>query len=525
MKSQWNPPADLTAGNDTPESFVGFTGARRMKTSTRSWRLVELPLLILIAMVPLLTGPAIGSFMNRSSGAVDLRVTFVFILAYAGFELVFLGWMTRFAPKSFPVKSVLTFALRIQLQVAMQMVTRGAVVVIVIYLIDEFTSVPAPGAIGLPPQFYWPVFSFLAQLAIVYAISISWWRCLSLKRSSADFHGLLYGNFNEKRITIPAACKTVAVVLDKYVERLMSKMTPRFSRTFYQANISVIRTLIDGQQSYLLTWALLPIRVIVTLAAIGGAAVELRVRCELRGGIHRLELFPNPAVVLPVMRYLQTNLLEPLTSELALSGAVRKQDELRHQAVESQLRILQAQIEPHFLFNTLANVRHLYRTSVDEGESMMDHLIVYLRSTLEELRSDVSTVSKELDLVLHYLAIMKIRMGERLSYSFITADYVPTIAFPPAMLISLVENAIMHGLSDKSDGMLTISAAREGLHLRVTVLDNGAGFSSVQGTGVGLSNIRQRLEAMYDNRAWLEVGALATGGFMASIVIPILENE
>ena len=155
---------------------------------------------------------------------------------------------------------------------------------------------------------------------------------------------------------------------------------------------------------------------------------------------------------------------------------------------------------------------------------MMDHLIVYLRSTLEELRSDVSTVGKEMDLALHYLAIMKIRMGERLAYSFISPEGTATVAFPPAMLISLVENAIMHGLNNRPDGKLTISASREGQHLRVTVHDNGAGFSSVQGSGVGLSNIRQRLEAMYGTRAWLEVGAMATGGFMASIIIPTPES-
>lgn len=495
-----------------------------MKISTRGWRLADLPLLLLIVIIPVLTGRAIGLFMDSSSGMIDISVTLAFFVAYAGFEGAFLAWMTACAPKSVLPRTVRAFALRIQLQVALQVLTRGAVILIVVIGIDELTFAPVQGAARVPAHVYLPVFSFFAQLAIVYSISISWWRCLSLKRNGADFSALLDGTFSDKRIAILAPCETVAVVLDKHVVRLMSKMTPRFSRMFYQANISIIRTRSDGQHAYSLSWVLLPVRVIVTLAAVGAGAAELRVRCELRGGIHRLELFPNPAVVLPVLQYLQTNLIEPLTSEMALSGAVRKQEEMRRQAVESQLRILQAQIEPHFLFNTLANVRHLYRSNVAEGESMMDHLIVYLRSTLEELRSDVSTVGKEMDLVLHYLAIMKIRMGERLAYAFISSEQVAAMAFPPAMLISLVENAIMHGLNNRPDGKLTISAAREGQHLRVTVLDNGAGFSSVQGSGVGLSNIRQRLEAMYGTRAWLEVGAMATGGFMASIIIPTPES-
>jgi hypothetical protein len=496
-----------------------------MKSSTRVWRLADLPILLLIVIIPVVTGRVYGSFVDSSFRMLDSRIALAFIVAYAGFEGAFLAWMTRCAPKSVLPSTARAFALRIQFQVAMQVVTRGAVILFFFYVIDQLTSAPEPGGTELHAQFYSPVFSFLAQMAIVYSISISWWRCLSLKRNGADFSALLDGTYNERRITVSGAYETVAMALDMHVERLMSRMTPRFSRMFYQANISVIRTQIDGHWSYSLTWALLPVRVIVTVAALGGIAAELCIRCELRGGIHRLELFPNPAVTLSLMRYLQTNLIEPVSSQLALSGAVRKQDELRHQAIESQLRILQAQIEPHFLFNTLANVRHLYRCNVDEGESMMDHLIVYLRCTLEELRSDVSSVNKEMDLVLHYLAIMKIRMGERLSYSFISSDDVATMAFPPAMLISLVENAIMHGLNNKPEGKLTISAAREELHLRLTVLDNGAGFSSVQGSGVGLSNIRQRLEAIYGNRAWLEVGAMATGGFMASIVIPIRENE
>lgn len=491
-----------------------------MTTSTRASWPYDFPLLMLIVIVPILTGRAIGSFMNSTSAPVDMRVALAFFVAYAGYEAAFLGWMKRCAPKPVSFNKVRDFALRIQLQVAMQIVTHVVVVGCLVYLFDVLGSASVATSSRPPDEFFWPVLSILAQLAIVYSISISWWRCLSLRRNGADFFALFDGSSNEKRVAIPSSCAVVTMALDKYLERLKSPKTPRFSRMFYQANIAIGSALANGRKSHSLTWTLLPVRVCITLTATEAASTELSLRCELRGGIHRLELSPNPAIVLSIMRYLETNLLEPLTSELALSGAVRKQDELRHQAIESQLRILQAQIEPHFLFNTLANVRHLYRSNIDEGESMMDHLIVYLRSTLEELRSDVSSVSKEMELVQHYLAIMKIRMGDRLSYFFTNSHEVATTAFPPAMLISLVENAIMHGLNHMPDGKLTITAAREAQHLRVTVLDNGAGFSSVQGSGVGLSNIRQRLEAIYGNRAWLEVGAMATGGFMASIVVP-----
>ncbi len=493
-----------------------------MRRSTRVWRLADLPSLLL-AMAPLLAGRALGASMD-SAGMLALPTMLVFLLVYLGFEAAYLASVVRAAPTAIPASGAIAFALRIQVQVAMQLLTRGAVALLFIYVFDELVSARGRDDDIAAASSHWPLVLVLAQVGIVASISIAWWRCLSLKRHGADMGALMTGSFDERRLALAGRSDAVAVALERHVERLMGKMTPRFSRMFYQADVGVVRTLDGGRPSYAISWALLPVCVTLTPVASGANGTELRIHCTLRGGIHRLELFPNPLIVLAVLRYLQANLLEPLASELSLALAVRKQDELRHQAVESQLRILQAQIEPHFLFNTLASVRHLYRSSVDEGESMMNHLIVYLRSTLEELRSDVSTVSKEMDLVLHYLAIMKIRMGERLSYSFINADDVAQMAFPPAMLISLVENAIMHGLNNRPDGKLTVSAAREAQHLRVTVLDNGAGFSSVQGSGVGLSNIRQRLEAIYGTRAWLEVGAVASGGFMASIIIPIPES-
>lgn len=151
---------------------------------------------------------------------------------------------------------------------------------------------------------------------------------------------------------------------------------------------------------------------------------------------------------------------------------------------------------------------------------MMDHLITYLRGTLEELRSDASTVGKEMNLVLHYLAIMKIRMGSRLSYRFNLPASLIDRPFPPAMLISLVENAIKHGLHDRQDGVVTLEASAADDMLCVSVHDNGVGLSSVGGTGVGLTNIRQRLEAMYGSAARLEVGTVHDGGFIAQIAIP-----
>lgn len=356
-------------------------------------------------------------------------------------------------------------------------------------------------------------------------IWITTWRLNMLNNRGHKFGDVNSGKLNRAELVIVAPLDVATKRLEHYLNELKLTRTPELPFFNYGKRPAISHRIINGSTGYELTWRFCPSKIRIVLETNGEAVTTVVMTCQLRSGYHRHELFTNADDASGLMTYLQTNVLQLFGSELALSASTTRQDKLRTHALEMQLRILQAQIEPHFLFNTLASVRHLYRSSTDAGELMMDHVITYLRCTMQELRSDVSTVGKEMDLVLHYLAIMKIRMGERLSYSFIHFDDVAHRAFPPAMLISLVENAIKHGLNERADGKLTISAAREKQHLRVTVLDNGPGFSSVQGTGVGLSNIRQRLEAIYGNRAWLEVGALANGGFVASIVVPFPNGD
>jgi signal transduction histidine kinase len=453
--------------------------------------------------------------------------TWKWLAMAALYELAYLWWVSTRFPKTGAPQTGLAFALRIEMQAFVQI---GTLLLFVLFVLGGVTAV-FEGA-------FWKVYDSLAKDNNLYllligmaktttaiAIGLSWSRVYTFSRNRLKLNELADGSYYRKAVSLPAPKEAVNKALLRYLERLTHESTTRYVRSFYDANADITSHNLDGNQTYTLQWTICPVRIRIGVVASGAASTELRVTCELRAGHYRTGLFPSPLEVQSLYTYLQTHLFQPLISEFALSTAVTKQNELRHQAIESQLRILQAQIEPHFLFNTLANVRHLYRSSVDAGEEMMDHLIVYLRSTLEELRSDASTVGKEMDLILHYLAIMKIRMGDRLSYGFIVPDALSQHNFPPAMLISLVENSIKHGLHDRSNGKLTISCERDGQHLRVSVADNGAGFSSVEGTGVGLSNIRQRLEAMHGSRAWLEVGALADGGFISSVVLPYEGNE
>jgi hypothetical protein len=439
------------------------------------------------------------------------------------FELTLMVWAIVSTSDKNRVSAALAYISKVQAnaaaQVALQVLACAAVALPTLYLLNFLGPVPEVMA-RLTTSNLLLLLSFAVPACLVTVLVISAWRLHAMRKCGFEFSELNAGTLNVYGLRLPASEEIARERLEHYLTELTGDRVPGLTRLYYTEKPTVARKAVGGRIVFEVVWAWCPTKICIVVEPDGAFAAKVRSTCELRKGYWKAELMVNPIDAIALRTYLQTYVFQRLSSELVLSDSTAKQDKLRNHAIEMQLRILQAQIEPHFLFNTLASVRHLYRSSTDAGELMMDHVVTYLQCTMQELRSDVSTVGKEMDLVLHYLAIMKIRMGERLSYSFIQSDDVANRAFPPAMLISLVENAIKHGLNDRSDGKLTISAVREEQLLNVTVWDNGPGFSSVQGTGVGLSNIRQRLEAIYGNRAWLEVGALASGGFVASIVVP-----
>ncbi|HEY1042597.1 MAG TPA: histidine kinase [Telluria sp.] len=429
--------------------------------------------------------------------------------------------------RSLPPAPQIRYIARLHLQSSMQLLSVFAIIAVLMPALVYALGVvfDDQGWLDKLAAFDFAAAAEIAAIAcFVGSFGLTCLRLEDLKRKQVSLTDLGSGKLRvvEHRFALPL--DLVRQRLDERLDDLLTERIPEFSRLTYGRRPGIRRENTHGLAT-ILVWRDCPGQVRITLTSVGERETVLRLECELRGGMYRLNFDVSPHDMLALMTYLRINVVQPLAGELALSDALTRQDELRMRALEMQLRILQAQIEPHFLFNTLANLRQLYRTGAGPGEAMLDHLIAYLRSAMFELRSDASTVAQEFDLVLHYLAIMKIRMGERLSYSFTNTDGVARSAFPPAMLISLVENAIRHGLQDRPDGEVRISAEQEGTRLRVSVRDNGAGFSSVQGTGLGLSNIRQRLEAIYGNEAWLEVGALADGGFIATIVVPFVAAE
>lgn len=193
-------------------------------------------------------------------------------------------------------------------------------------------------------------------------------------------------------------------------------------------------------------------------------------------------------------------------------------------ATESELKLMQAQIEPHFLFNTLASVQFLTETDPPQASRLLGHLLSYLRAALPQMRSASTTLGQEIEFAEAYLNILRMRMGPRLEFSIDVPGLLRTLPFPPVLLISVVENAVTHGLEPQADGgHITIAARSESDRLIVTVADTGAGLTTASrpGQGVGLSNVRDRLAALFGGRARFTLEEVAPHGATATIAIPI----
>jgi histidine kinase/histidine kinase/DNA gyrase B/HSP90-like ATPase len=203
-------------------------------------------------------------------------------------------------------------------------------------------------------------------------------------------------------------------------------------------------------------------------------------------------------------------------------------ESLKRQVVEARMAAMQAQIEPHFLFNTLASIDHLIEVDPPRASKMQKNLISLLRASMPALREGASTLGRELAVVRPYLEILKVRMEDRLQTEVNVSEGLHSAEFPPMMLQSLVENAIKHGLEPKPEGgALQVSAEIAHGKLVVAVADTGVGFgrAATAGTGVGLENIRERLKLLFGNAAELRIAENQPTGTRVTIVVPYRINN
>jgi signal transduction histidine kinase len=196
-------------------------------------------------------------------------------------------------------------------------------------------------------------------------------------------------------------------------------------------------------------------------------------------------------------------------------------ERIEREAVSANLRALQAQIEPHFLFNTLANVTSLIDPDPAKAKHMLESFIRFLRASLNATRMESTTLRDEGELIGAYLDVLQVRMGARLRYRIDVDPSLHGFALPPMLLQPVVENAIRHGLEPKMEGgEVSLRARREGATVAIEVRDTGVGFAPVTRGGVGLSNLRDRLKLLYGDAASLQVGENTAAGAVVTVRLP-----
>lgn len=198
--------------------------------------------------------------------------------------------------------------------------------------------------------------------------------------------------------------------------------------------------------------------------------------------------------------------------------------DMKNISIEMELKLLQAQIEPHFLFNTLSNVMSLVDTEPDKAKKMLDHFCNFLRGSLHIARSSTIPIAQEIELIKNYLEIQKLRMGDRLSLSIDLPEALLDKKIPPLLIQPLVENAIKHGLEPKLEGgSLAIKGEIDGDAARIAVSDSGRGISvvSTSGNGVGLDNVRRRIRMFSESKGRLTLEENLPCGVRAMVEVPL----
>lgn len=208
---------------------------------------------------------------------------------------------------------------------------------------------------------------------------------------------------------------------------------------------------------------------------------------------------------------------------------IAEKEMLQRQLVEAKIQVMQAQIEPHFLFNTLSSLEYLINTDPKKASQMLMSLVSYLRYALPQIRENQSfnTLGKEIQNIQAYLTIMEIRMGDRLNVIYNVSDLLKDIQFPSMMLQPIIENAIKYGIEESVEGgRITISAQYVDNNLEVCVADTGPGLnhtsnSHSKGNGMALNNIKNRLEMLYDKKANFIIMNNEPTGVIVKIQIPV----
>ncbi len=365
---------------------------------------------------------------------------------------------------------------------------------------------------------------FLVTLGFVIASAVSHIRRIRLIAGHID-PGTL-ANRQRRQVEIPLEAGVAFDLVDAAIRELPRSEDIESARDSLQVRAKVTRlnpysNKVPGRFNPLY-WIHIKRNQILATVAPGDGISSLTLVCEPESGAwsdwFKVDDGTNLENAEAITRAITRRIAEHRRNEQAAA----KQTVTEKELTVAKLSLLHAQVEPHFLYNTLASAQYLTRSDPARAGQMLGNLITYLRHSLPRTEDSLSTLGEELERARAYLEILKIRMGNRLSLQIEVPDALKSIPFPAMMLQTLVENAIKHGLEPKSGGGTVWIIARDiDDTLAVTVADDGQGFNAESsGTGIGLKNVRERLRLAYGGAASFAIVANFPSGVAATINIP-----
>jgi signal transduction histidine kinase len=371
----------------------------------------------------------------------------------------------------------------------------------------------------------WPVVVVgLVLFPIVLTAAFSHLRRVRLLTGKLDSVDL--GNRQRRQIEVPFEAGEAFDLLEAAIRELPRTQQIEAARDSLQVRARVARPETHGDlpmgRYHPMLWFGNRNQIFATVTPAGRDSASVTLICEPGTGAWSDWFLVDDATNLDnveaITRAISRRVAERRRNEQAAAAQTATEKEL----TVARLSLLHAQVEPHFLYNTLASAQYLCRTDAQRADEMLGHLIQYLRRSLPRTQDELSTLGDELERAVAYLEILRIRMGARLNVQVDVPEHLRGIALPPMMLQTLVENAIKHGLERRTGGgtVWLLARATDG-NIAVTVADDGEGFNSHNsGTGIGLANVRERLRLVYGPRASLTVVANFPSGVAATITVP-----
>lgn len=371
-----------------------------------------------------------------------------------------------------------------------------------------------------PPSIFFLI--FMAFLAVVAATAISHIRRVRLITDSVSAGSL--SSRQRRQIEIPFEAGEAFDLLSAAIAELPGVQEVQATRDSLQVRAKIERPDPYGtEHRYSPTRWLRVVRnqILATVTPNADTASVLLI-CEPEAGAWsdwlRVDDGSNLENAEAIARALTRRTAERRRGEQAAAAQTATEKEL----TSAKLSLLHAQVEPHFLYNTLASAQYLTRSDPARADEMLGHLITYLRHSLPRADTSQSTLGEEVERARAYLEILKIRMGPRLQLQIDVPQRLLGMPFPAMMLQTLVENAIKHGLEPRTvGGTVWLLAKEQDGKVAVTVADDGQGFGhGTSGTGIGLKNVRERLRLAYGDSASLSVVANFPSGVAATISLP-----